>query len=249
MDWIAIVSGFGVGAIAGLTGVGGGSPTTPLLSAFKLNPAVAIGTDLRFAAVTKAAGPVSHHQAGHVQWRITGLLLADSLPASLATIALMHHSGLTQGWTMALTFSLGVALLLTAVTVAYQQAWQALGLRLPRWIPERRKPLLTVLCGLLLGAPVSLSSIGAGAIGATLILLLYPRLESHQIVGTDIAHAVPLTLVAGIGHAAMLRAGRPTVAMVGAGAAPLAPAVAVFVAQAHEPVPLRSGRSVGSPRA
>ena len=174
MDWIAIVSGFGVGAIAGLTGVGGGSPTTPLLSAFKLNPAVAIGTDLRFAAVTKAAGPVSHHQAGHVQWRITGLLL---------------------------------------------------------------------------GAPVSLSSIGAGAIGATLILLLYPRLESHQIVGTDIAHAVPLTLVAGIGHAPMLRAGRPTVAMVGAGAAPLAPAVAVFVAQAHEPVPLRTGRSVGSPRA
>ena len=186
MDWIAIVSGFGVGAIAGLTGVGGGSPTTPLLSAFKLNPAVAIDTDLRFAAVTKAAGPVSHHQAGHVQWRITGLLLADSLPASLATIALMHHSGLTQGWTMALTFSLGVALLLTAVTVAYQQAWQALGLRLQRRIPERRKPLLTVLCGLILGAPVSLSSIGAGAIGATLILLSYGLLTLRRL-GTESA--------------------------------------------------------------
>lgn len=204
MDWIAIVSGFGVGAIVGLTGVGGGSLMTPLLlSAFKLNPAVAIGTDLWFAAVTKAAGSVSHHQAGHVQWRIAGLLLAGSLPASLATIALMRHSGLTQGWTTALTFSLGVALLLTALTVAYKQAWQALGLRLQRWIPERRKPLLTVLCGLLLGVLVSLSSIGAGAIGATLILLLYPRLKSHQIVGTDIAHAVPLTLVAGIGHASL----------------------------------------------
>jgi uncharacterized protein len=204
MDWIAIVSGFGVGAIVGLTGVGGGSLMTPLLlSVFKLNPAVAIGTDLWFAAVTKTAGSASHHQAGHVKWGITGLLLAGSIPASLATIALMHFTGLTKGWAAALTFSLGIALLLTAVTVAYKQVWHAVGLRLERWIPERRKPALTVLCGFILGVLVSLSSIGAGAIGATLILLLYPRLKSHQIVGTDIAHAVPLTLVAGIGHASL----------------------------------------------
>ena len=204
VDWIAILSGFGVGAIVGVTGVGGGSLMTPLLlSVFKLNPAVAIGTDLWFAAVTKTAGSASHHQAGHVQWRITGLLLAGSIPASLATVALMHLTGLTKGWAAALTFSLGIALLLTAVTVAYKQVWQAVGLRLERWIPERRKPLLTMLCGLILGVLVSLSSIGAGAIGATLILLLYPRLKSHQIVGTDIAHAVPLTLVAGIGHATL----------------------------------------------
>ena len=204
MDWIAIVSGFGVGAIVGLTGVGGGSLMTPLLlSVFKLNPAVAIGTDLWFAAITKTAGSASHHQAGHVQWRITGLLLAGSIPASLATVALMHLTGLTKGWAAALTLSLGIALLLTAVTVAYKQVWHAVGLRLERWIPEHRKPLLTILCGLVLGVLVSLSSIGAGAIGATLILLLYPRLKPHQIVGTDIAHAVPLTLVAGIGHATL----------------------------------------------
>jgi uncharacterized membrane protein YfcA len=164
---------------------------------------VAIGTDLWFAAITKTAGSASHHQAGHVQWRITALLLAGSLPASAATIALMHLSGLTKGWASALTFSLGIALLLTAVVVAYRQAWHAVGLRLERWLPESRKPLLTLACGLLLGVLVSLSSIGAGAIGATLIMLIYPRLQSHQVVGTDIAHAVPLTLVAGLGHATL----------------------------------------------
>ncbi len=204
MDWIAIVSGFAVGAIVGLTGVGGGSLMTPLLlSVFKLNPAVAIGTDLWFAAITKTAGSVSHHRAGHVNWRITSLLLAGSIPASLATVALMHFTGVTKGWASALTFTLGIALLLTAVTVAYKRVWQSVGLWLERRIPESGKPWLTVACGLILGVLVSLSSIGAGAIGATLILLLYPRLKPHEIVGTDIAHAVPLTLVAGIGHATL----------------------------------------------
>ena len=204
MNWIAILSGFGVGAIVGLTGVGGGSLMTPLLlSVFKLHPAVAIGTDLWFACITKIAGSASHHKAGHVEWRITALLLGGSLPASLATVALMHLTGLTKGWASALTFSLGIALLLTAVTVAYRQVWQAVGVRLERWITPSRRPGLTVLCGVILGVLVSLSSIGAGAIGATLILLLYPRLESRRVVGTDIAHAVPLTLVAGIGHATL----------------------------------------------
>jgi uncharacterized membrane protein YfcA len=204
MDWIATAAGFGVGAIVGMTGVGGGSLMTPLLlSVFRLSPAVAIGTDLCFAAITKTAGSVSHHRAGHVQWRITALLLAGSIPASAATLALLHVTGLTQGWASTLTFSLGIALLLTALVVAYRQAWHAVGLRLERWIPERRKAGLTVACGLLLGVLVSLSSIGAGAIGATLIMLIHPRLESHRVVGTDIAHAVPLTLVAGLGHATL----------------------------------------------
>src|SRR3990167_803710 len=204
MDWIAIASGFGIGAIVGLTGVGGGSLMTPLLiSVFKLHPALAIGTDLWFAAVTKSGGAWAHHRHGHVDRRIAGLMLAGSIPASLATVALMHFTGVTQGWAGALTFSLGIALLLTAVVVAYKQAWHALGLKLERWLPERRKPVLTIASGVLLGVLVSLSSIGAGAVGATLILLLYPRLPAHRLVGTDIAHAVPLTLVAGIGHATL----------------------------------------------
>lgn len=204
MDPIAILSGFGVGAIVGMTGVGGGSLMTPLLlSVFKLNPAVAIGTDLWFAAITKTAGSVSHHRAGHVHWRITALLLAGSIPATVCTVALMHFTGLTKGWAGALTFWLGVALLLTAVTVAFKQVWVKVGRWLERWINDGNRPALTVLCGLILGVLVSLTSIGAGAIGATLILLLYPKLPSHRIVGTDIAHAVPLTFVAGVGYATL----------------------------------------------
>jgi uncharacterized membrane protein YfcA len=204
MDGWAILSGFAVGAIVGMTGVGGGSLMTPLLiGVFKLNPAVAIGTDLWFAAITKTSGAIAHHRHGQVDRRITLLLLAGSIPAALVTVALMHLTGLTKGWASALTFSLGIALLLTALTVAYKQAWHAVGLRLERWLPESRKAPLTVAAGALLGVLVSLSSIGAGAVGATLILLLYPRLPAQRLVGTDIAHAVPLTLVAGIGHASL----------------------------------------------
>ena len=204
MDFLAVLSGFAVGAIVGMTGVGGGSLMTPLLmGVFKLNPAVAIGTDLWFAAITKSGGAWAHHRHGHVDYRITKLLLLGSVPATLATIALMHFTGITKGWSHALTFSLGIALLLTALSVAYRQAWNKLGLKLERWLPERRKAALTVAAGALLGVLVSLSSIGAGAIGATLVLLLYPRLPAQKIVGTDIAHAVPLTLLAGIGHATL----------------------------------------------
>ncbi len=204
MDFLAVFSGFGVGAIIGMTGVGGGSLMTPLLmSVFKLNPAVAIGTDLWFAGLTKSGGAWAHHRHGHVDYRIAGLLLLGSVPAAAATIGLMHFTGITKGWASALTFSLGIALLITAVTVAYRHVWAKVGLRLERWIPESRKPALTVLCGLILGVLVSLSSIGAGAIGATMVLLLYPRLPTNRIVGTDIAHAVPLTLVAGLGHATL----------------------------------------------
>ncbi|AKJ28724.1 sulfite exporter TauE/SafE family protein [Caldimonas brevitalea] len=204
MDPIAVLSGFGVGAIVGMTGVGGGSLMTPLLlSVFKLNPAVAIGTDLWFAAITKTSGSIAHHRHGHVDYRITGLMLAGSIPGAVATIALMHLTGVTKGWASALTFSLGIALLLTAVTVAFKQTWQAVANSLQRWVTEERKPMLTVLAGLILGVLVSLSSIGAGAIGATLILFLYPKLDPKRLVGTDIAHAVPLTLVAGIGHATL----------------------------------------------
>ncbi|WP_271008682.1 sulfite exporter TauE/SafE family protein [Paucibacter sp. B51] len=201
---MAIASGFGVGAIVGVTGVGGGSLMTPLLlSVFRLSPAVAIGTDLWFAALTKMSGSVAHSRHGHVKWGLTALLLAGSIPASIATVALMHATDITKGWASTLTFSLGIALFLTALVVAFKKSWQAVGLRLERHIPESRKPALTVAAGVLLGVLVSLSSIGAGAIGATLILLIYPRLEARYIVGSDIAHAVPLTLVAGIGHATL----------------------------------------------
>jgi len=197
----AIAAGFGVGLIVGITGVGGGSLMTPLLmTVFRLPAPIAVGTDLWFAAVTKSGGAWAHWRHGHVNWALTRRLLTGSVPAAVLTLSAMGFFGIGKGFATSMSLGLGIALLLTAVVVAFRPSWQALGLRLERWIPEARKPALTVACGALLGVLVSITSIGAGAIGATLILLLYPRLEAKQIVGSDIAHAVPLTFVAAIGH-------------------------------------------------
>lgn len=204
MDWIAIGSGFAVGCIVGLTGVGGGSLMTPLLiGAFRLPAPVAIGTDLWFAALTKAGGTLAHHRLGTVDRRITAWLLAGSLPSSVAVIAWMHAGGAGKWSHGTMTVALGIALILTAAVLLVRPAWQALGLRLERVLHSRWRNAATLACGVLLGVLVTLSSVGAGAIGATLIVLLYPRLPVARVVGTDIAHAVPLTFVAGIGHASL----------------------------------------------
>jgi uncharacterized protein len=202
MNEIAILSGFAIGAIVGMTGVGGGSLMTPLLiGVFKLPPGVAIGTDLWFAALTKAGGAIAHARHGQVDWRITGVLLAGSLPASVATSVALH--GLKLDWSGVLSIWLGVGLLLTALVVAFRGHWQALGEALQTLINDRLRLPLTVVAGVLLGVLVTLSSIGAGALGAALLTLLHPKLSAHRLVGTDIAHAVPLTLAAGIGHATL----------------------------------------------
>jgi len=204
VDWIAVAAGAGVGLIVGLTGVGGGSLMTPLLiSVFGLDKAVAIGTDLWFAGLTKVSGSVAHHRENHVDYHITKKLLLGSIPATFATMAYMHMVGLSKQNDSILAYALGIALLLTAVTVAFRPVWFRVGIWLERWITRERRPALTVICGAILGVMVSLSSIGAGALGATMILLLYPRLDMKRLVGTDIAHAVPLTIVAGIGHASL----------------------------------------------
>src|ERR1035441_1925294 len=144
-DWIAILSGFAVGVVVGLTGVGGGSLRTPLLiGAFRLSPALAIGTDLWFAAITKSSGMWPHHRLGNIDYRIAGLLLSGSLPATLATVALMHLLSIHAGGSAALTYLLALALLLTAISVAYRQAWQAVGVRLEQWLPHRRRAGATV---------------------------------------------------------------------------------------------------------
>ncbi|MEK8087800.1 sulfite exporter TauE/SafE family protein [Aquabacterium sp. A3] len=204
LDWMAVVAGAGVGLIVGLTGVGGGSLMTPLLiSVFGLDKAVAIGTDLWFAGLTKVSGSVAHHREGHVDYHITKRLLMGSIPASILTLWFMHVEGIHKSGQSMLALALGIALLLTAVTVAFRPVWHRVGLWLERWVTRSNRSALTVLCGAILGVLVSLSSIGAGALGATMILLLYPRLDMKRLVGTDIAHAVPLTLVAGVGHASL----------------------------------------------
>ena len=220
MSFSATLFGLFAGLLIGCTGVGAGSLMTPLLLAvFGLSLPVAVGTDLWFAALTKLSGAVAHARQGHVDRRVAGLLLAGSLPASLAATALMHLGVLGEGGGL-LSLALGVALLLTAATVALRGAWQPAARAIHRRLPVAAIPALTVAVGAVLGVLVTLSSVGAGAIGATFILLLHPGLSSRRLVGTDIAHAVPLTLAAGIGHAALGHVDWPLVAALLVGSAP-----------------------------
>ena len=205
MDFAYTIAGFAVGAIVGLTGVGGGSLMTPLLVLmFGIHPSVAVGTDLLYAAITKAGGTLAHGLKGTVDWKITRLLATGSLPAAAITLALIGHfaPGGIEGAAHLIQVSLGVALLLTAVALIFRKRIQAFALaRSGGRAPDpARTARLTVLTGAVLGVLVSISSVGAGALGVTALFFLYPAMPALRIVGSDIAHAVPLTAVAGIGH-------------------------------------------------
>jgi hypothetical protein len=199
IDPAQALSGFAVGAIVGLTGVGGGSLMTPLLVLlFGIHPATAVGTDLLHAAITKAGGTYVHAKHGRVEWRITFLLAAGSLPAAVLTLFGLHH--FTQGivGSKIITTTLGVALLLTAAALALRTYLFRLS---KAQSPEAgHHPAYTILTGAVLGVLVSVSSVGAGALGITGLFFLYPQLKASRIVASDLAHAVPLTLVAGLGH-------------------------------------------------
>jgi uncharacterized protein len=208
LEWIYTASGFAVGLIVGLTGVGGGSLMTPLLVlGFGIAPATAVGTDLLYAAMTKAGGSVAHARHGTVHWRLVGLLALGSVPSSLVTTLLLRWLGTSSAaLSSLLTTTLGVALILTAGALLLRRRLQELARRQARnrtgW-RERHLSSITVVVGLLLGVLVTISSVGAGALGTVALLFLYPGLQTREIVGTDIAHAVPLTLVAGLGHAVL----------------------------------------------
>ena len=203
MDWLYTLSGFVVGAIVGLTGVGGGSLMTPLLVLlFGIHPATAVGTDLLYAAITKAGGTTVHARKGHVDWRITGLLASGSLPAAVLTIwALSYLPKQSPAITHIISMSLGVALLLTACAIVFRKNLQRHALvHADDSAHTRLQAPITVAVGALLGVLVTISSVGAGALGVAVLFYLYPRLPAIRIIGSDLAHAVPLTLVAGIGH-------------------------------------------------
>lgn len=199
-----IVAGFSVGAIVGLTGVGGGSLMTPLLVlVFGINPSVAVGTDLLYAAITKAGGTLAHGLKGTVDWTVTRRLASGSIPASALTLLVVGNffPGGIDGAIGLIKFALGVALLLTAVAIIFRKKIQDFALKHSEGRENpRRTAILTVITGAVLGVLVSISSVGAGALGVSALFFLYPRLPTLRIVGSDIAHAVPLTLVAGIGH-------------------------------------------------
>lgn len=197
------LSGFVVGLLVGLTGVGGGSLMTPLLVlVFGIKPVTAVGTDLLYAAITKSGGSWVHHRHGNIDWRIVGLLAAGSVPATTLTLFLLSQIGVEgHGASHMISNALGVALLLTATSLIFRQQILAFAHRRAGHTPsDKQTAPLTVLVGAIVGALVSISSVGAGALGVTALSLLYPQLATRRVVGSDIAHAVPLTLVAGIGH-------------------------------------------------
>ena len=205
MDFPYIVSGFLVGTLVGMTGVGGGSLMTPLLVLlFGVAPATAVGTDLLFAALTKTSGVFAHARRDNVDWNAVGRLASGSVPASVVTLVLLHIFVSDSARLSAImSATLGIALILTAGALVFREelrvwAGRHAGARI---LPES-PPARTIAAGAILGVLVTASSVGAGALGVTALMFLYPGLGAARIVGTDIAHAVPLTLVAGLGHAA-----------------------------------------------
>lgn len=205
VDAVTAVAGALVGVVVGLTGVGGGALMTPiLLLVFGVAPHTAIGTDLLFAAATKVVGTAVHHNAGTVDWRIVRRLGLGSIPAALATLLWMQASGAGRIGAGTLINAVAVALLITALGMLFKERLHAFGRHLRVDLPQRFKavqPGLTVLTGAVLGVMVTLTSIGAGALGTVALVYLYPlRLTPAKLVGTDLAHAIPLALVAGLGH-------------------------------------------------
>ncbi len=202
INWLYSLSGFFVGMLVGLTGVGGGSLMTPLLVLmFGVAPATAVGTDLLYAAITKSGGVVVHGLHRTIEWKIVRRLAAGSVPATALTIFALSRIGANpQAKYSVISTTLGLALILTSVALIFRKRLLAALTPIFERLDDRQRLGLTVTLGAFLGVFVSISSVGAGAIGVTALLLLYPGLPTVRIVGTDIAHAVPLTLIAGMGH-------------------------------------------------
>lgn len=197
-----MLSGFFVGLLVGQTGVGGGSLMTPILMLlFGVHPATAVGTDLLYASATKSVGTLVHGLNHTVEWPIVRRLATGSVPATILTLVAISHFNIGGGASgRVISLVLGIMLLLTAGALIFRRPFLAfVGPSLDR-VSAGRAARLTVVTGAVLGALVTLSSVGAGALGVTALLLLYPRIPMARIVGSDIAHAVPLTLVAGAGH-------------------------------------------------
>ncbi len=198
-----ITAGFAVGLLVGMTGVGGGSLMTPLLTLlFGVSPTVAVGTDLAFASITKSAGTITHRFNNTVDWTIVRRLCLGALPAALvSTLALRHFGALEAHIGQVIRYAIAGSVMLTVVALLLRRRMIAWMTAHPgRQLQGRSLTVATVVSGAILGVLVTVSSIGAGAIGATLLVLLYPKLTPAEVAGTDIAYAVPLTAIAALGH-------------------------------------------------
>lgn len=208
IEWINVAAGFLVGLMVGLTGVGGGALMTPILVLmFGMAPSAAVGTDLWFAAITKMVGGWVHGKKGTIDWQVLRRLFLGSIPASLLTLLWLHLTQSDKLQSVMMTKLLGVVLILTSIASVFRPYFFAIGRRMRLESPtgfKRWQPLLTVMGGALIGFLVTFTSIGAGALGAVILLYLYPlRMSPSTLVGTDIVHAIPLTVLAGLGHMLM----------------------------------------------
>ncbi len=201
INWPYVASGFLVGFLVGLTGVGGGSLMTPILVLlFHVHPATAVGTDLLYASVTKTGGSLVHSFNKTLDWKVVLRLATGSVPASILMVLVLKLLNINSAGTSSIiTTVLGVALLLTSIALIVRPLLQVYAERAHNLSPKLTRNL-TIATGALLGVLVTVSSVGAGAIGMTILILLYPKMPIVRLVGSDIAHAVPLTLVAGAGH-------------------------------------------------
>ncbi len=202
VDPLYSLSGFAVGLLVGMTGVGGGALMTPILiMLFGVHPATAVGTDLLYAAATKTVGSLVHGFARSIDWRVVGRLATGSIPATILTLAVLSHFNLSgEAARNLITFALSVALFLTAFVLVFGHSIVVAYRARVAELDARTTAINTVVVGVMLGCLVSVSSVGAGAMGVIALILLYPQLPVAKIVGSDIAHAVPLTLIAGLGH-------------------------------------------------
>ncbi|MFW5425825.1 MAG: sulfite exporter TauE/SafE family protein [Methylophagaceae bacterium] len=215
MEWGYTLAGLFVGIMVGMTGVGGGSLMTPILIfGFSVQPAIAVGTDLLFAAITKSGGIWAYWRHGVINWTVVKRLATGSVPASLITLYFLNKTGVSEGQHSELiTSALGVALILTSSALLLKGTiTNILHARTGHPVvsaiyrvrqDETHKAVATVATGAFLGVMVTMSSVGAGALGAVTLLFLYPKMKGVEIVATDIAHAVPLTAIAGLGHSAV----------------------------------------------
>lgn len=202
------IAGFGVGVAVGMTGVGGGSLMTPILVLlFGFAPRTAVGTDLWFAAITKIAGGTMHNHQGGVDWQILRRMCLGSIPACILTLIWMALTRTGQAQHGFMIHALGGVLLLTALAMLVRKKIQAFAVRMRTTTANSflaAQPGLTVVAGVILGVLVPLTSVGAGALGTVMLLYLYPfRLTAKRLAGTDIVHAIPLTIISGTGHLLM----------------------------------------------
>jgi uncharacterized membrane protein YfcA len=202
IDPLYVLSGFCVGVLVGMTGVGGGSLMTPLLILlFGVHPATAVGTDLLFAASTKTAGTLVHGAARTIDWRLVGLLAVGSVPATIAILVVLSMFNLGDATARhVITLALACVLVLTSVFLFCAKSIRSRYASRVSQLNSRTVCALTIVLGLVMGILVTSTSVGAGAIGVTVLLLLHPKMPIARIVGSDIAHAVPLTFIAGVGH-------------------------------------------------